>query len=56
MYGILNFKKDKILETKANDEKESLSYRFQGNTYTIIYIGHIYNIKELQDILIRKNY
>lgn len=56
MYGVVNFRKDKIFEVKANDEKEALSYRFQGNTYTIIYSGHIYNKKELRDILIRKNF
>lgn len=31
--------------------KQPMSFNFQGNTYTIVYNGQIYNTKELRHIL-----
>ena len=53
MYGVLNFKKENNFEI---DESNSMSYKFQGNTYTVVYSGHIYNYKKLKELLINKDF
>lgn len=56
MFGIVNFKKDKIFEINSKEEKQIMCYRFQNNTYRIVFSGHLYNLKELKEILIRKDF
>ncbi|MBR2290567.1 MAG: DUF1933 domain-containing protein [Clostridia bacterium] len=56
MYGILNFKKENVFEASCKEEKNTMSYRFQGNTYRIVFSGHLYNLKELKEMLIRKDF
>ncbi len=36
--------------------KQPMSFTFQGNTYTIVYNGQIYNTKELRDILTENDF
>ena len=56
MFGIVNFRKDKIFEVNSKEENKMMSYRFQNNTYTIVFSGHLYNIYELKEILNRKSF
>ena len=52
----VNLGHKRLIVIDPNNGKQPMSFTFQGNTYTIVYNGQIYNTAELKDILLENGF
>lgn len=52
----VNLGHKRLIVIDPDNGKQPMSFKFQGNTYTIVYNGQIYNSKELRNILLENGF